>query len=139
MSMALEAFTEEWAVAWKDQLNSSPEYKVAAARWEGAVVVVLTGGPGAGERAVFLDLHRGECRAARTATPQDRDTAPFVIAADTASWQQLLAGAADPVGLVMRGKLRLLRGNPAAILPQVEAAEALVNAAARIDSTFPES
>jgi putative sterol carrier protein len=137
--MTLEAFSEQWAAAWKDELNASAAYRQAAARWEGAVVVVLTGGPGAGERAVFLDLHRGECRAARVATPQDRDTAPFVIAADPESWRQLLAGAADPVGLVMRGKLRLLRGSAAQILPQVDAAKELVNAAARIESTFPES
>jgi len=137
MTMSPKVFSEEWANAWKDQLNSSPAYRQAAAGWEGSIVFVLGGGQAAGERAVFLDLHHGECRAARVATPEDLSTAPFVIAADAQSWQQLLAGSADPVGLVMGGKLRLIRGSAAALFPQIEAAKELVKAAGQIESTFP--
>lgn len=131
-----EAFSQAWAEAWCDALNASETYRTAAAEWEGSVALVVRE-DGAG-RAVFLDLLRGECRGARTATAEDLAAATYVIEADEATWQTLLDGRGSPVLALMTGKLQLTRGSLAALLPYVNAAKELVTTAVAVETSFPE-
>lgn len=132
--MAYEVFTTPWAEAWAEELRGSEAYRKAAKSWEGGISLELTGDD---ERAVFLDLWHGECRAARIASAEDRSAAAFIIQADMDAWRRILAGDLDPIYGIMSGKLKLARGNMAGLLPFVEASKQLVAAAARIESTFP--
>lgn len=132
--MRFEVFSDAWAEAWRDALNASAAYRDAAARWEGAIVLRLE--PGA---AAWADLHHGECRAARAATPADLAASPFVIRAESATWQRLLAGEIDPIFALMGGKLKLERGSVAALLPFARAAKEMVAAASRVETHFPAS
>ena len=138
--MVAEIFTEAWAIHWCRELTSSVAYHQAAARWEGALVLVLEADEALGidqERVVFLDVHHGTCRGARSATPEDRQTAPFVLQGNAAAWRRILAGEIEPLTAVMTGKLRLAQGSLAKLLPYVQAAKELVAAARRIPATYP--
>ena len=134
--MSYEAFSEEWARQWAQELRVSDAYRTAAATWEGSLALVMKTAGGR-RKAVFADLWHGECRDARLASDQDRESADFAIAADIETWEQVLAGTLEPVMGIMSGRLQLERGSLAALVPQVKAAQELVAAAARVDTVFP--
>lgn len=133
-------FTREWAVAWGEQINASGAYRNAARTWKWPVVLTMQEDPGLGlgERSVYLDLHQGDCREARDAAPGDLESAPYILAADPATWKQVLDGRLEPIPGIMRGKIRLAKGSLATLLPYVLAAKEMVAAATRVDTRFPE-
>ncbi len=136
----MEVFTEEWCVACCERLNQRESYHLAAAGWEGAAVLLMSADPAQGiheDRAVWLDIHHGQCRGTRVATAQDLETAPYLFRADPANWKRLLAGEADPVAAVMAGKLKLSRGNLFTLAKYAPAAREMVLAAGEVGGTFP--
>ena len=132
------AFSSEWVQAWAEALNASPEYRAAASSWEGTVAATVTDPPALEpEGAVFLDLHRGECRAARVASPGDLADATFVLDGPPSAWRELLAGQASALTALMSGRIRLRRGQLAALLPHAGSARELVRLATRVSTEFP--
>jgi putative sterol carrier protein len=130
-------FTAPWTAAWRDAINASDDYRVAAARWEGAIVFVVDGGDGASERAAYADLWHGECRDARPALPGDRESAAYVIRASPAVWESILSGTMEPISALMLGRLKLERGSLAALALQVKAARAMVQVAGAVTAALP--
>jgi putative sterol carrier protein len=137
--MPVEAFSEQWALEWCRILNERAAYRAAAASWEGPIALAMTrsGAARAEQRAVFLDLWHGECRAARRATDEDLEAARFVITGTASAWRELLAGNLAPLTAIMSGKIRLTRGSMAALVPYAAAARELVAAALDMDVEFP--
>jgi putative sterol carrier protein len=136
----MEVFTQEWCVACCDRLNQRESYRLAAAGWEGAAVLLMSADPAQGileDRAVWLDIHDGRCRGARVATEQDLETAPYVFRAGPADWKRLLAGEVDPISAAMTGKLKLSRGNLFTLARYAPAAREMVAAAGDVGGTFP--
>ncbi len=137
-------FSETWARALGAALGRSDAYRRAARSWEGAVVLDWTDAPmraGAdgdarGERdrsGVYLDLHHGECRASRMASPADYDNARFVLSADLDAWMTMLEGRMAPTLALLRGKLAVSKGSIGALMPHANAAAELVKVAQTID------
>jgi putative sterol carrier protein len=136
----MEVFTDEWARACCDALNRSESYRASAAGWEGSIVLSMSADAASGiegERAVFIDAHRGECRGAHVADEQEAATAAFVLRADPPTWKRLLAREIEPVAAVMQGKLKLVRGNLFVLAKFAQAARDMVSAAAEVGGTFP--
>jgi putative sterol carrier protein len=132
------AFSEEWAQAWCRALNGSEAYRHAAARWEGPVGLVMTT-PTGESRAVFLDLWHGECRSARIGQADEvHAAASYVISAARDTWQDLLSARTSPLLALMTGKLKLTKGDMAALLPYAGAAKELVSTVTMVDTVFPE-
>lgn len=139
--MPHEIFTADWARAWCRELNESEAYAEAAADWEGALVLRIAADPSYGieeDRAVLVDLHHGECREARAAEPPDAEEVPYLIEADPYSWKRVLDGDLDPISGLMRGKLKLKRGSVVELARYVKAAQELVRAAGRVETSYPE-
>ena len=139
--MAQPVFSDAWATAWKKQINASETYRVAAARWEGAIVLEMRADPDLGiseKIAIYSDLWHGVCREARIATSEDLEKAPYVISAFPKNWKRILDSDLDPILALMSGKLQLKKGSMVSLLPYVKAAKELVAAAARVDTKFPE-
>ena len=137
-----QLFSDTWARAVGELLSSSETYQTAARTWEGAIVFQLEAAPNQGiaeDRAVYLDLWHGECRAARAATPDDLEHAAFIISGDAATWQQVLSGRSDPLTTLMRGKLKLKKGSLATLTRYVGAAKALVHVSQQVETDFPEA
>jgi len=88
-----ELFSDAWAAGWAKEINASDPFHVAGAKWEDTLVLVMEPDPALGvtvQRAVCVELHRGECRAARAATADDLETAPYVLFAQAAIWKEVL-------------------------------------------------
>lgn len=137
--MTIEVFTEVWAEAWAVHLAGSEAYRVAAAAWEGSVLLVMNApGPEPARRAVFLDLWHGACRAARVATPEDEAAADYILAGSAGEWKRLFSGATPAITSILTGKLRLQRGSLARLVPYARAAQALLTSAAGMPTAYPE-
>jgi putative sterol carrier protein len=141
-SLAVEVFTEEWSRACAERLNQRASYRAAAAEWTDPVVLSMAADPAHGvmeDRAVFLDLHRGQCRGTRLATAHDLATAPLVFRAEAGAWRQILEGRLDPVTAVMQGRLRLERGSVFGLAKYAAAAREMLAAAGEAGGSFPAS
>lgn len=138
--MAYEAFSAEWARAYKERINANPNYREAARAWEWPLVLVLEADPSVGiekSRAILLDLYRGECRDARVATEDDLANAPYVVSASASTWKRVMDGQLDPLTAVMRGELKIVKGSVGVLSGYVTAARELVHSARRVDTEFP--
>ncbi|WP_198592004.1 SCP2 sterol-binding domain-containing protein [Kyrpidia spormannii] len=139
--MGLEAFGPEWAKAWGEKINASAAYRQAAGTWEWPLVLTMERDPSAGvseDRSVYLDLWHGECREARAATPEDVESVPYVISADPYSWKQIFDREVEPLTAMMRGRLRLVKGNLSTLSAYVMAAKYLVESSLEVETDFPE-
>jgi len=140
--MSTELFSGDWATAWATEINASEAYRVAALKWESGFVLVMQPDPEVGvcePRAVFVDLAGGACRAARAATEEDLERAPYVLRASPAVWRQVLGGDLEPVGAMMLGLMDLSRGSLVDLTPWVGAARELLSAACRVECAYPDS
>jgi len=130
-------FSEEWAQAYRVAINNSKAYYNASTRWEaGSLAFVMKAAPREGflqPTAVLLDLHKGVCRGARSVSPPEAlAEAAFVIEGDYPSWMKVLTGKAQPLMMLMMGKLQLKKGSMARLLPFTQSAQELVNSAQTI-------
>jgi putative sterol carrier protein len=127
----MELFTPDWQAAWKDRLDQSEDYRTAAAKWEGALILDVHAEGQSPAARLFLDLHHGECRSVRDAVSEDE--CRFELSAPRAVWLDLLEKGSDPIYMVMRGKLKLLQGSKSQLLPYAKAAKAMLAAARGIE------
>ncbi len=137
-----EIFTSEWAERWCQALNADATYARVARTWEGSLLLVMEADPDYGletPRYVLADLWHGRCRQARVAGPEDVEAADYVLQAPATVWYRLLTGDVGPIPALVRGQLRLVKGNLMALLPYVRAAQRLVEVATQIGTTFPKT
>ena len=116
-------------------------FKKAAAKWEGAIAMLMTADPEMGipeDRIVIADLWHGDCRGAKTAGSSEIENTPYLISAEPSAWKSVLAGKTDPIVGLMGGKLKLAKGSLFALLPYAKAAKELVQSAINVETSFPE-
>lgn len=136
--MAYKFPSEEWIVEFGKAINTSEDYKKAAATWEGVVVLIFNAEPDIGlaeDFAAWADLWHGDCREIKRVTVEEAEKAPYVIRGSYASWKQVVKGRLGPVKGMMQGKLKL-KGNLPTIVKYVKASDELVKCAARVPSEF---
>jgi putative sterol carrier protein len=127
-------FTESWAAAYHEALNTNTAYYAASTRWDAGAVALVTL-PEMRQNitnitAVLLDLNHGKCRSAGLVTLSEAmQKAAFVIEGDYATWMEVLAGNLSPLGAITRGKLRLKKGALTRLLPFTKSAAELVKTA----------
>lgn len=139
--MPYEPFTEAWAQQYKEKLNQNVQYRQVARTWEGPIVFLLEKDPSVGleeDRWVYLDLRHGECLEARVSSKADLESAPTVISGDAQTWKQLFDGRLEPLSTLMRGRLRLVKGNMAELTAYVIASQQLMKTAMQINTEIPE-
>lgn len=138
--MKHEIFTLPWAQAWAGQLNRNPQYRSAAHKWEWPLILILEKDPAHGlpeNREIYLDLWHGECREARPAKGDDLQEVPYIISAPLPVWQEILAGQADPMMALTRGRLKLRKGNLLKLARYNQAAKQLLASAVQVETAFP--
>jgi putative sterol carrier protein len=84
---------------------------------------------------IWLDLDRGVCREAKAVTTEEAAKAPFCITGEYARWKQVIRKELEPIKGMLQGKLKL-KGDLPTIVREVTSAQALVNSAASLDTTF---
>jgi putative sterol carrier protein len=130
--------SDEWLSLYRDLINASEEYRLAAKTWEGDIAFVLEAEPDRGvpnELAASLDLWHGECRGARMIASDEGGDAAYGIRAPYSRWREVLAGELDPVKGMVQGKLKL-RGDLANIIRHVRAAKELVHLTTLVPTEF---
>ena len=131
--------SKEWLDVYVERINSSAEYREAAATWEGDVCYVFEPEPDLGvpeEIWSWLDLWHGECREGRyMISPEEGEKAKFIIRAPYTRWKEVIRKELDPVKGMMQGKLKL-KGDLPTIVRYVKAANELVNLAASVPTVF---
>lgn len=131
-------FSAPWAAAYKDAINANPEYYRTSTRWtHGPLAFVMQASPANGypqDTAVLLDLHKGKCRAARSVSPREAlEAANFVIEGSYKNWMKALNGEAKPLGMLVRGQLRLKKGAITRLMPFTQSAQELINSAQKLN------
>lgn len=138
--MAIVFPSDDFINAFKDEINKSPGYRAAAAKWEGAIVMVVTAEPDRNlheDWAMYLDLYHGECRDAKRVPDAAGSHAPYTLTAPLSRWEQVVKKELDPVKGMVQGKLKL-KGDLPTIVRYVKAAQELVECATRVDVVFPD-
>ncbi len=130
-------FSDEWAKAFREVINQSEAYRRAGANWTaGTLVFIMNASPAHGfaePAAVYMDLHRGQCRGARALTVSEAArSADFIIAGDYAAWMEVLSGKSSPLVMLSTGRLHLQKGSMLKLLPHTRSATELVNCARRV-------
>jgi putative sterol carrier protein len=82
-------------------------------------------------------VEHGKCKSATAVTPEVGERAEYVIRAPYSRWREIIEGKLDPTRAMLQGKLQV-KGDLKALTQEVEAARALVKAAASIPTKFPD-
>src|ERR1700733_8086817 len=136
----VDAYSPEWAEAFKAEINKSPVYKQAAAGWEGTVGLVVLAEPDKNfpeDRGVFLDLWHGEARDVRVGTREDAQQAKFVITGAYSRWKQVATKELDATKGIMLGRLKL-KGDFPTIVRYTKASQELTNCTTRVPVRWPD-
>jgi putative sterol carrier protein len=135
-----DAYSPEWAQAFKAEINRSTKYKQAAAGWEGTVGLVVLAEPDKNfpeDRGVFLDLWHGDARDVRVVTREEAQQAKFVITGAYSRWKQVAQKELDATKGIMLGRLKL-RGDFPTIVRYTKASQELTECTTRVHVRWPD-
>ena len=136
--MSPVVFSDAWAQACARAMAASDGFSQAARDWRGLIVLRLTGDHREGDRRVLFHLRDGTCHEARAAGPEDEAAAAYVLDGSLVTWREVLSGGLAPLVAVLSGRLTLVKGSLAALVPHAAMARELAIAATTIDTRFPE-
>lgn len=138
--MALQAFSPEWAAAYKEQLNSSDVYRQAGKGWKWTVGLITEAEPDKGvpeDIGLFLDLFEGEARDVRVVTADEARQCDFVITAPYSRWKEVMRKELDPTKAMLQGKLKL-KGDLPTIVRFTKASQEMTECTSRLETAFPD-
>ncbi len=138
--MAYDAYSPEWAEAFKNEINKSPVYKQAAANWEGTVGLVVLAEPDKNvpeDIGIFLDLWHGEARDVRITSRPETEGAQFVITGSYSRWKKVAKNEMDATKGIMLGQLKL-RGDFPTLVRYIKASQELTECTTRVEVNWPD-
>lgn len=138
--MAYEAYSPEWADAFKSEINGSAKYKQAAEKWEGTVGLVVLAEPDKNvpeDLGVFMDLWHGEAREVQATDAAGAQKADYVITGAYSRWKRVAKAELDPIKAIMTGQLKL-KGNFPTLVRYTNASKELVNCTTRVPVIWPD-
>lgn len=129
-------FTQEWAEAYREELNANEDYAEAGSDWEWPLAMMVRADPEQGfdeDRAVVLDLYQGECRGVDVVEGEEAsEAAEFVISGSLSTWYDVLDGQLRPLKALMFGKLKLEQGKLRELVPYTRASKEMVESAQEV-------
>jgi len=135
--MAFKFPSEEWVLAFMEQINTSEAYRKAAATWEGDFYFIIEPGPGLLQSmALYIDLWHGEARSVGVVADESEKTPEFVIRAPISTWRRVIEKKLDPIQGMITGQLKL-KGTLSKVMRAPRAAAELVNCATKVPTEFP--
>ena len=138
--MPIKAFSDEFADAFKDEINKSQAYRQAGRGWKWTVGLVQEAEPDKNvpdDQGLYLDLFEGEAREVRVVSPAEARQCNFVITAPYSRWKQVMLKELDPIRGMMQGKLKV-KGDLPTIVRYTQASQELVECTTRLDIEFPD-
>ncbi len=135
--MGIQFATDEWIKALRDELNNSPGYKNAAAKWEGDFYFVITAGDAIPEDIyLYMDLWHGECRDAFKVDDPAAKSPEFKLHAPVKTWRGVMEKKIDPIKGIVTKQLKL-EGPMMKVMKAPKAAIELVEACTRLNTDWP--
>jgi len=138
--VAYEAYSDEWAQAYKDEINKSQVYKQAAAGWEGTVGLVVLAEPDKNvpdDRGVYMDLWHGEARDIKVVSREDAEKADFVITGPYSRWKAVAKKELDATKGIMLGQLKL-KGDFPTLVRYTKASQEMTECTTRVPVNWPD-
>src|SRR6266487_497772 len=138
--MALDAFSPEWAQAYKEEINKSAVYKTAARGWKWTVGLVVEAEPDKNfpeARGVVMDLFDGSARDITVGTAADAQKCDFVITAPYSRWKQVATKELDATKGMLQGKLKL-KGDLPTIVRYTKASQEMTEGTTRVPVEWPD-
>ena len=138
--MTVAAFSSEWAEAFKDEINKSPEYKQAGKGWKWTVGLVVEAEPDKkfpDAKGIVMDLFEGEARDVRVGSAADAQACDFVISVSYSRWKQVALKELDATRGMLQGKLKL-KGDLPTVVRYTKASQELTECTTRVPVTWPD-
>jgi putative sterol carrier protein len=135
-----DAFSEDWARRFKDEVNSSDAYKTAAKGWKWTVGLVIEAEPDKNfpeARGVVMDLYDGEARDIKVGPAADAQKCDFVITAPYTRWKQVATKELDATKGILQGRLKL-KGDLPTVVRYNKASQELTEATTRVPVQWPD-
>ena len=138
--MPVDAFSAEWARAFKDEINRSEVYRKAARGWQWTVGLVVEAEPDHNfpeARGVVMDLFEGEARDIKVGTATEAQACDFVITAPYSRWKQVATKELDATRGMLQGKLKL-KGNLPTVVRYTKASQEMTECTTRVLVKWPD-
>src|SRR5204863_8926191 len=136
---ALQAFSPEWAQAYKEEINRSPVYREASRGWRWTVGLVVEAEPDRNfpeSLGVVLDLLEGEARDVRVGGADEARACDFVISGPYSRWKEVALKELDATRGMLQGKLKL-QGDLPTVVRYTRASQELTECTTRVPVTWP--
>jgi len=138
--MTVNAFSDEWATQFKDEINKSAGYKAAGKGWKWTVGLVVEAEPDKHfpeSRGLVMDLFDGDARDIRVGSAGDAQKCDFVITASYTRWKQVATKELDATKGMLQGKLKL-KGDLPTIVRYTKASQELTECTTRVPTQWPD-
>jgi len=136
----LQAFTQEWLNAFRQQIADSQEYREIAKNWEGSVSIIINPDPSRGVPEtvyLFTDYWHGEVKDFLVCDKAKAESADFIMSGDYIRWKQIVRKEIETTKALIQGKLKL-KGNLVYIVRQVKTVNKVVDLLREVDTAFPD-
>jgi putative sterol carrier protein len=138
--VAVEAFSNEWAEQFKQEINQSSVYRQAAKGWKWTVGLVVEAEPDRSfpeARGIVMDLLDGEARDIRVGSADEARACDFVITAPYSRWKQVATKELDATRGMLTGKLKL-KGDLPTIVRYTKASQEMTECTTRVAVRWPD-
>lgn len=138
--MAYKAFSEDWAAAYKDEINRSDAYKQAGKGWKWMVGLVVEAEPDKNfpeSRGLVMDLFDGTARDIRVTSAEEAKRCDFAITASYSRWKEVATEKLDATRGMLQGKLKL-KGDLPTIVRYTKASQELTKCTTRVPVEWPD-
>ena len=138
--MAYQAFSDQWAAAYKDEINKSDAYRQAGKGWKWKVGLVVEAEPDKNwpeSKGLLMDLFEGEARDVKVTSADEARGADYVITASYSRWKEVATEKLDATRGMLQGKLKL-KGDLPTIVRYTKASQELTKATTRVPVEWPD-
>ena len=138
--MAVEAFSNDWAKQYKDEINKSSVYKSAGKGWKWTVGLVVEAEPDKRfpeSRGIVMDLFDGEAREVKVDTAAGAQKCDFVVTAPYTRWKQVATKELDATKGILQGRLKL-KGDLPTVVRYTKATQELTECSTRVVTEWPD-
>lgn len=127
----------EWMKELVEMLNANEEYRKAAANYEGVMALMITAEEGKLEKDMLGYAHpyHGEIVEYGMWDDLEGKNPMFIISAPYSTWKSVVRGEIDPMGAVMKGKIKI-KGDMAQMLRRTQGSQIMMEAMKKIDTQF---
>ncbi len=127
----------EWMKELVEMLNGSEEYQKAAAAYEGVMALLIKAEEGKLEKDILGYVHpyHGQITEYGLWDDLEGKNPMFIISAPYSTWKKVVKGEIDPMGAIMKGKIRI-KGDMAKLLKRTHGSQLMMEAMKQIETQF---